>query len=102
MNAQSAVTRDLVSLVKTHDASIARGSEGVTEISAPLRDIPLQQAADEILILFRKKKKLYYSDIAEQLSIDLRLVIRACELLEKRGLIEGATNVAPRAKRSRR
>jgi len=49
-----------------------------------------------------EKEKLYYSDIAEQLSIDLSLIIKACELLQKRGLIEGAINVTPRAKRSRR
>jgi dCTP deaminase len=101
MNAQSEVMRDLVSLVKSHDAVIARGGESVTAIPAPIRDMTVQQAADEILVLFRKKKKLYYSDIAEQLSIDLRLVIKACALLEKRGLIEGATNVTRRAKRSR-
>jgi dCTP deaminase len=102
MNEQATAIRELVSLVKSPNSAISNGVQRVADIAAPVREITVPQAADEILILFRKKKKLYYSDIAEQLSIDLRTVIKACELLTKRGLIEGATNEPKRTKRPRR
>ena len=37
----------------------------------------------------RKRKRLYYSDIAEKLRLDFSTVIRACEVLKKKGLIQG-------------
>lgn len=97
MNEQSSAIKQLVS-----QANVEKIPDSAVEIIPPMREISVSQAADEILMLFRKKKKLYYSDIAELLSIDLRTVIKACALLEKRGVIEGATNVTTRAKRTRR
>jgi dCTP deaminase len=103
MNEQATAIRELVSLVKSPNSPVVNGAEAVVASRPPRRrNLNVDQAASEILILFKKKKKLYYSDIAEELSIDLRLVIKACELLEKRGLIEGATNVTSRVKKSRR
>jgi uncharacterized membrane protein len=56
----------------------------------PARDVPLEQAVEEILRLFRERRQhLYYSDIAETLRLDLATVVQACEELERRGLIEG-------------
>jgi dCTP deaminase len=96
MNEQNSAIRQLIS-----QGRVEKISDDAVEIIPPLREISVEDAADEILILFRKRKKLYYSDIAELLSIDLRIVIKACALLEKRGVIEGAKNVTTRAKRAR-
>ena len=48
-----------------------------------------KDATKEILELFRERGRLYYSDIAEALNLDFATVIRACNELEKQGLIEG-------------
>jgi len=53
-----------------------------------LRSIPRAQARKEILELFKKSKgPLFYSDIAEQLSLDLELVVELCNELETSGQI---------------
>lgn len=98
MNEHTAAIRELVLQTK---------KEGRVEIThqteRPIKKrLSVAQAADEILILFRENKKLYYSDIAERLSLDLKTVVRACDLLVKRGLIEGANNESKRPKKSRR
>lgn|GEM_PF-710348 len=57
-------------------------------ITIEARQISLQQAMDEIVSLFRKHGILYYSDIADTLQLDYSTVIRACEQLQKEGIIE--------------
>lgn len=53
-----------------------------------LRAIPRKQAKDEIRSLFRESQKsLFYSDVAEQLNLDLELVVELCNELEKDGAI---------------
>src|SRR6266581_4234259 len=53
-----------------------------------LRAIPRNQAKDEILVLFKKSRRtLFYSDVAEQLNLDLELVVELCNELESAGLI---------------
>lgn len=53
-----------------------------------IRAIPREQAKDEILALFREaKKSLFYSDVAEALSLDLELVVELCNELEKEARI---------------
>lgn len=48
-----------------------------------LRDISREQARSEIKNLFESGRTLYYSDIANELSLDLELVVNICdELLE--------------------
>jgi dCTP deaminase len=92
--------------MKQHTAAIAdlstRMKESI-EIQAPLeaRAVPLDQAVGEILNLFRKRKRLFYSDIAEALRLDFATVVRACEHLQRKGLIEGDLNGKTRAKRPR-
>ena len=57
-----------------------------------LRAIPRSQAKEEILNLFKKSKKtLFYSDVAERLSLNLELVVALCNELESEGRI-GALN----------
>jgi dCTP deaminase len=56
------------------------------------RKVDLKTAMKEILKLFREKKTLYYSDIADALNLDFATVIDACDRLQKEGLIEGASN----------
>jgi dCTP deaminase len=53
------------------------------------RHVSLQQALKEILELFRKERRLFYSDIVEALHLDYQTVMKACDRLEKKGLIEG-------------
>lgn len=49
-----------------------------------LREISREQAKDEISKLFLEGGRLYYSDIAHKLRLDLELVVEICrELLEK-------------------
>lgn len=53
-----------------------------------LRAIPKKQAKDEIVRLFKESKRtLFYSDVAEQLNLDLELVVELCNELEKQGTI---------------
>lgn len=99
MDGEVNAIRELVSAI---GASKKKLNSELANLNPVIRDIAAPQAADEILILFRKKKKLYYSDIAEELSLDLRTVIKACELLVKCGLIEEVPNEQKRPKRSRR
>ena len=43
-----------------------------------LRDIPREEAKKEIRQLFLTGRTLYYSDIAEELELDLELVVGIC------------------------
>lgn len=54
-----------------------------------LRAIPRAQAKDEVLDLFKNATKgpLFYSDVAEQLNLDLELVAELCHELENEGQI---------------
>ena len=47
-----------------------------------LREISREQAKQEIQQLFSSGRTLYYSDIAEELSLDLELVVDICRELE--------------------
>jgi DNA-binding CsgD family transcriptional regulator len=53
-----------------------------------LREVSMEEAEKEILELFSKGQTLYYSDIAEQLGLDLRLVVEICNKLQTEGEIE--------------
>jgi len=54
-----------------------------------LRDLTEDQARVEILELFKETQKpLFYSDIAEKLCLDLRLVVEVCNNLIEKGNIE--------------
>jgi dCTP deaminase len=53
-----------------------------------LRSVSRDQAKQEVLELFKNaKKSLFYSDIAEQLQLDLELVLELCTELENEGQI---------------
>lgn len=64
-----------------------RATEGLVPVEA--RQIPFEQALDEVHRLFRERGRLFYSDIAEALRLDVGTVMDACAELERRGLIEG-------------
>ncbi len=67
-----------------------------------LRAVPRSQAKKEIVGLFkRSKESLFYSDVAEQLRLDLKLVVELCNELEKEGRIGVLTNEAKRTKAER-
>jgi len=50
-----------------------------------LREICREQAKQEIQQLFSSGRTLYYSDIAEELSLDLELVVDICQELQDSG-----------------
>jgi dCTP deaminase len=55
------------------------------------REITHEQAMQEILQIFqaRRKKDIYYSDLMEELQLDLATVVKACEELQQKGKIVG-------------
>jgi hypothetical protein len=53
-----------------------------------LRELSKEQAQTEILGLFSTGRTLYYSDIAEELRLDLELVVEICNELESRGEVQ--------------
>jgi regulator of replication initiation timing len=53
-----------------------------------LRQIPKEQANQEIQQLFSTGRTLYYSDIAEELQLELQLVVEICQELQEAGKIE--------------
>lgn len=63
-----------------------------------LRQISREEAKQEIRQLFSSGRTLYYSDIAEELRLDLKLVVEICLELQASGEIgidESVTKVAP-------
>ena len=68
-----------------------------------LRAIPRKQAREEILRLFRKSKKtLFYSDVSEQLNLDLELVVELCSELERKGQIGVLTSHEAKGSKKKR
>lgn len=53
-----------------------------------LREITREEAKDEIKELFDAGRVLYYSDIADELRIDLELAVEICQELQNEGEIE--------------
>jgi hypothetical protein len=53
-----------------------------------VRKITKKEAEKEICGLFSKGETLYYSDIAERLNLDLQLVVKICNKLQKSGEIK--------------
>lgn len=53
-----------------------------------LREISKKEAKEEILRLFTMEQKLYYSDIAKRLGLDLKLIVEICNELQQKGEIE--------------
>ena len=53
-----------------------------------LRELSKEQAETEVLRLFSTGRTLYYSDIAEELRLDLALVVEICNELESRGKVQ--------------
>ena len=53
-----------------------------------LREVSREEAKEDILGLFHQEQILYYSDIAEQLGLDLKLVVEICNELQSKGEIQ--------------
>jgi DNA invertase Pin-like site-specific DNA recombinase len=53
-----------------------------------LRPIPMEQAKEEIRKLFSQGRTLYYSDIAEELGLDLETVVQICQELKEKQEVE--------------
>ena len=56
--------------------------------SEETRKVTQRQAEKEILNLFQSRGVLYYSDLADELRIDIEMIVNACDALVKRGNIE--------------
>lgn len=71
--------------------SLAQGAVRAAGDFTPVeaRQIDMEQAIQEIHALFRDRRRLFYSDIAQALQLDIGTVIDTCAELERRGLIEG-------------
>ena len=50
-----------------------------------LRDVPREQAKQEVRELFKTGRVLYYSDVVEELRLDLRSVVEICTELKEGG-----------------
>lgn len=89
---------------------IARLVEKMAESRSPstdeepviAREITLKDAKREIISLFHRKGRLFYSDIAEELNLSYSMVIKACEQLEKEGIIEGDAGGKKRTQKARK
>jgi hypothetical protein len=55
-----------------------------------LRDIPVEQARNEIRRLFKKGGIYYYSDVVQKLRLDLETVVEICNDLREKGELEDA------------
>lgn len=82
-------------------ASTVQSSKSL-EKSVYARKITLTQAIKEISELFKKEALLYYSDIAEKLSLDYEIVVKACEQLQKKGIIEEVPHETKKNKKTRK
>ncbi|GAG85395.1 unnamed protein product, partial [marine sediment metagenome] len=52
------------------------------------REVSREEAEKDILGLFSQGQTLYYSDITEQLGLDLQLVVEICNELQSKREIE--------------
>ncbi len=96
--------KNIVRNLRENEASLLHRIESIEErlskieTSTPsekmvvLRNISRQEAIKEIRNLFSKGQTLYYSDIAEELGLELQLVVEICEELKNNGEIETGDN----------
>ncbi|HEY2934308.1 MAG TPA: dCTP deaminase [Acidobacteriota bacterium] len=74
----------LLSEMKTLVEHIA----GRSQRTVALRPIPREKAKEEIVTLFKNSNRtLFYSDVSEELELDLELVVELCNELENEGVI---------------
>jgi hypothetical protein len=74
--------------VEDLEAKIAAVAEAMPEVKViVLREIPYSQAKEEVRGLFESGRILDYGDIAEELSLDLQLVVQICQQLIEEGII---------------
>jgi len=80
---ENLVLRDAISRIEERLAGIEASLPGEKVIV--LREIPKEEATNEIRRIFSSGKTLYYSDIAKELGLDLELVVDICNELQKQG-----------------
>lgn len=93
--------RQTDAIEKLADLLSAKAVAPVETTPVEVRRISRKRAEKEILDLFKRNDKLYYSDIAESLRLDFATVIEVCNHLKQKGLIEGETDGKARSKKSR-
>lgn len=92
---------DLEKQVDSLRREVSRLSEASLK-TVVLRLMTQKEARAEILSVFQSGRTLYYSDIVQELGIDIDQVVEVCEELESEGRIEtiGHTEGARRSPRS--
>ncbi len=83
---ENLILRDAIRRIEERLASIEASLPA--ERVVVLREIGKDEAKQEIIRLFSTGKTLYYSDIVEQLKIDLELVVDICDEMIKEGKIQ--------------
>ncbi len=82
---ENLVLRDMIRRIEERlsriEASLSR------EKVIVLREISREEAKEEIRRLFSSGKTFYYSDIAQELGLDLEMVVGICNELQKQGEI---------------
>jgi hypothetical protein len=86
MNRHTSAIEELAKSLSGHIQTAEGGSE-----PAPIRQVSEEEAIAEITKIFqaRRRQDIYYSDLMDELHLDLETVIKACEALESRGFIMG-------------
>lgn len=82
---ENLILRDLIHKIEERLANIEAYLPNEKVIV--LREISREEAKNEIRKLFSSGKTLYYSDIAQELGLDLELVVDICTELQKQGEI---------------
>jgi hypothetical protein len=85
---QSVEIKALRELIINTMSSHSEEESGIEVLADSRREADMETAKKEIRELFDKTRMLYYSDIAQELNLDLVLVVEACEELVKEGAIE--------------
>jgi hypothetical protein len=74
--------------VEDLEVRIAELAEAMPEVKViVLRKIPYSEAKDEVRGLFESGRVLDYGNIAEELSLDLQMVVQICQELIEEGMI---------------
>lgn len=82
---ENLLLRDRIHRIEERLASIE--SSLTKEKVVILREISKEEAKKEVRNLFSTGKTLYYSDIAQELGLDLELAVEICNELQKQGEI---------------
>lgn len=82
---QNAILRRENAMLEAQSRLFIDTSQGIINI----RNIPFNQAKKEVLDLIQNTDRIYFSEIASRLSLDIKEVVKICNELENENLITG-------------